>query len=122
VHSFDVAILDECRKRGRHPSEMTEAEFTAIALGVRSGLDKGVAIAARVTSEVRRVVGASVPREVADVRLAVCQSNACGKYATIASGEGACLACGCAGHGLMTKVLDASEACPDSPPRWTEHN
>jgi len=122
-----LAIIAAAKERGLDPSRLTQSQYRSLALAIRTAKEKVADATAAIIS--RGLTGLNlrvVPDVVAEQNAAVCRSNQCGKFRTLARGRGpaqeACDACNCHSKWLKSKWRDASEKCPLKQPLWDNTN
>lgn len=110
----DVAFIKEAKRRyGKDPHQLTNLEFTHVALRVRSPAEAAIDAAKVAGSVVKtEVLGKRVPLQIFEERRDKCQEP-CKYYLVLADGEPGCLKCQCSGgRRVRAKWNDPDTACP----------
>lgn len=124
-----LKIIEAAKARGWDPSNLSPAQYRALAIAVRLPHQVVSDGAKALVSRSKAVLSINqVPIEKAAENKAVCAQNECGKFRTMVmvsrlKGQPpmqiprhACDACNCASKWLDAKWSDASESCPITNP------
>lgn len=105
-------IIREALARGYDVSALSDQQYEACAIAIRSRRELVEDSLALVGSRIRTSIGLKVLPQKIEANFSQCQSNACGKFRNLASGEPACDWCNCSGNNLRSKLADPYELCP----------
>jgi hypothetical protein len=111
--SIALKVFAEAKRRGIDVRALTPAQYTEIALSVRTIKQAVVDAATAAESVVATTLGyRKLSLEQINARKSTCESNKCGGFGRLAGGQPVCHLCSCNSKFLEAKWKDPRQACP----------
>lgn len=111
--NHEVEIIKEMKKLGKNPSQITQSEYFALSLKIRTikqiEEDAKKLIIANINSTLKINI---VPKEIGQLNIKQCRKGDCNSYKLLANGIETCIACNCVGKNLENKTEQLNEYCP----------
>ena len=117
--SMALKVFAEAKRRGLDVRSLTPAQYTELALSVRSIKQAVVDTATAAESLVATTLGLrNVSLEQFNHRKTTCESNTCGGFGRLSGNQPVCHHCSCRSKFLEAKWKDRRQACPKG--LWSE--